>query len=765
MLTRLFLATNCRTVGGFSRSGRKFSHLTLNSTITSSSTFSDLSRFFIRHHNYLLLNHRQCYRLPLKLNHQLKNIFHTTAHHNQLNRSWGRWPNFQHSKQNSVLSRSRTLNDDDLLSKNTFDQQQRRQWHPGHGTTEIQKFKVNGEVGGWQIVKQMLSYTWPKDRPDIRNRVIMALGLLVAAKAVSISVPFIFKHGIDHLNQHTGNMLAMTDPTNTVITTGVALMIAYGVARAGSSFFNEARNAVFAKVAHDSIRRVANQVFTHLHEMDLDFHLNRNTGALSKTIDRGTRGINFALSALVFNVFPTLLEVSLVSMLFYFKFGPEYVAVTLGCIATYALFTLTVTSWRTKIRIEMNKTENEAGARAVDSLINYETVKYFNNEKYESDEYQKLLKKYTDTSIRTTTSLAFLNFGQNAIFSASLATIMILATRGIVAGEMTVGDLVMVNGLLFQLSMPLNFLGSVYREIRQSLIDMQAMFSLLKLEPKVRNKPDAVPLIISPKNAFIKVEDVYFEYNQNSPILNGLSFEVPTGKKIALVGGSGSGKSTIVRLLYRFFDPQKGRVLINGRDIRDYDLESLRKAIAIVPQDTVLFNNSIYFNINYGNLNCTEQQVYQAAKMSHLHDSILRWKNGYQTNVGERGLKLSGGEKQRVAIARSILKNAPILAFDEATSSLDSITEQNIMNAIKIAAENRTSVFIAHRLSTVVDADTIYVMENGSVKESGDHYSLVVKPGSLYASLWEKQHFHDREIFQQQQQQQQRDANLSESDI
>ncbi|OTF81365.1 ABC transporter sub-family B, mitochondrial-like protein [Euroglyphus maynei] len=752
MLSRLFLAIDCRTFDGFKRSGKKFSHSTLNPVITSPSS----SRFIIRHHKYLLHTHRQCHR-PI-LNYQFKNLFHTNAHHYQSNRPWNRWSNFQNLKQHSILSRSRILNDDDLLSKNS-DKQQRRQWHPGHGATEIQKFKINGEVSGWQIVRQMLSYTWPKDRPDLRNRVIMAMGLLVAAKAVSISVPFIFKHGIDHLNRHTGDVLAMTDPTSTVLTTSISLMIGYGIARAGASFFNEARNAVFAKVAHDSISRVANQVFKHLHIMDLNFHLNRNTGALSKTIDRGTRGINFALSALVFNVFPTILEVSLVSALFYFKFGPEYVAVTLGCIATYALFTLSVTSWRTKIRVQMNKTENEAGARAIDSLINYETVKYFNNEKYESDEYQKLLRKYTDASIRTTTSLSFLNFGQNAIFSASLAAIMILATRGIVAGEMTVGDLVMVNGLLFQLSMPLNFLGSVYREIRQSLIDMQAMFSLLKLKPNVINKPGAVPLIISPKDAFIKVEDVCFGYNPNSLILNGLSFEVPTGKKIALVGASGSGKSTIVRLLYRFFDPHKGRILINGRDIRDYDLESLRKAISIVPQDTVLFNNSIYFNINYGNLNCSKEQVYQAARMSHLHESILRWKDGYETNVGERGLKLSGGEKQRVAIARAILKNAPILAFDEATSSLDSITEQNIMNAIKIAAENRTSVFIAHRLSTVVDADTIFVMENGRVKESGDHYSLVVKPGSLYGSLWEKQHMHDREFVQQQlQQQQQKDS-------
>lgn len=658
---------------------------------------------------------------------------------------------FKKYQQTAILNRSRNLNFDNN-DKDHHQQKKlqffspKRHWHLAHGATEMETFKKDGSVSGLQIMKEMFGYIWPKDRPEIRNRVIIALSLLVSAKAITISVPFLFKYGIDHLNKHTGDLLAMTDPTSTVLTTGISLMIAYGIARGSSSLFNEARNAVFAKVAHDSIRRVATQVFNHLHNMDLMFHLNRNTGSLSKTIDRGTRAINFILSALVFNVFPTLLEVSLVSALLYYKFSYEYAAVTLGCIATYSIFTLSITQWRTKIRIRMNKAENDAGARAIDSLINYETVKYFNNEKYESNEYEKLLRKYTDASIKTTTSLALLNFGQNAIFSASLAAIMILATKGIVAGEMTIGDLVMVNGLLFQLSLPLNFLGSVYREIRQSLIDMQAMFGLLKLNTSVQNKPNAVPLIISPKEAFIKMDNVYFEYHPNTPILNGLSFEVPTGQKVALVGGSGSGKSTILRLLYRFFDPQKGQILINNKDIRDYDLESLRKAISIVPQDTVLFNNTIEFNIAYGNLSAKQEEVFQAAKMSYLHDSILRWKDGYETNVGERGLKLSGGEKQRVAIARAILKNAPIFAFDEATSSLDSITEGNIMNAIKMAASNRTSVFIAHRLSTVVDADTIYVMDKGQVVESGNHYTLARKSNSLYASLWNKQHEHDRNI-------------------
>lgn len=645
---------------------------------------------------------------------------------------------------NTILSRSRILNN--FVKDDRFVQQQRN-WHPGHSvSTEPTDFTK--KITGPQIIKQMFSYIWPKNYPEIRNRVMISFGLLITAKLVNIGVPVLFKHIVDYLNKYSGNALAITDPSSTVMTTAATLIIAYGVARASTSLFNELRNAVFAKVAHSSIHRLANQVFTHLHNLDLAFHLNRDTGSLSKIIDRGTRGINFILSALVFNVFPTVFEVTLVSTLLYLKFGPAYAAVTLGCIGTYSAFTLLVTQWRTKFRINMNRAENAAGSRAIDSLINYETVKYFNAEKYESGQYHKLLQKYTDSSIKTTTSLAFLNFGQNAIFSVSLAAIMMLATRGILSGELTVGDLVLVNGLLFQLSLPLNFLGSVYREIRQSLIDMQAMFNLLSLKSKISDKPDAMPLVVAYNKAHIKFENVSFEYNSSSPILRGLDFEVPTGKKVALIGGSGSGKSTIVRLLYRFFDPVQGRILLNDTDICDYQLESLRRAISIVPQDTVLFNNTIFYNIHYGDLSATHQDVQNVAKMSDLHDSIIRWKDQYDTQVGERGLKLSGGEKQRVAIARAILKNAPILVFDEATSSLDSITEQRIMNALKRASENRTSIFIAHRLSTVVDADVIYVMKDGAAVECGDHQSLVNKSGSLYEKLWAKQHQHDRELMQ-----------------
>lgn len=398
----------------------------------------------------------------------------------------------------------------------------------------------------------------------------------------------------------------------------------------------------------------------------------------------------------------------------------------------------------------MNKAENEAGAHSVDSMINYETVKFFNKELYETERYDKALKKYEDASLKTTTSLAFLNFGQNLIFSASLSGIMMLAAYGILDGSLSVGDLVVVNGLLFQLSLPLNFLGSVYREIRQSLVDMQNMFGILSLQTSVKSKPNAPMVNIRAENSNIVFDDVTFSYAElkGLPIIQNLNLEVPSGQKVAIVGGSGSGKSTIVRLMYRFFDPITGRILVDGKDIRDVNLESYRRAISVVPQDTVLFNNTIEYNMHYANLDRPVEDVYEAAKMAELHDTITRWPNGYLTQVGERGLKLSGGEKQRVAITRAILKDAPILIFDEATSSLDSITEQKIMRALSRASKGRTTIIIAHRLSTVVDADQIFVLDQGKVIESGTHLSLVAKPSSLYAQLWRKQHEADRNLRQ-----------------
>ncbi|RWS14271.1 ATP-binding cassette sub-family B member 7-like protein, partial [Dinothrombium tinctorium] len=610
--------------------------------------------------------------------------------------------------------------------------QLKRLWHPGHSDALPVNVKLASKVGGWTILKKMFRYVWPKDRPHIKRRVLISLGLLIIAKVcipvqyfivdvfffevANVCVPFLMKSAVDFLNTNAGNKLAFTDPKSNVLVVAFALVIGYGIARAGASFFNELRNAVFAKVSHDSIRRLATNVFVHLHNMDLGFHLSRQTGALSKAIDRGSRGVQFVLSALVFNIVPTAFEVALVSSILYYKCGGQFAIVTLGCIGSYAAFTFAVTQWRTKFRVQMNKAENEAASHAVDSLINYETVKYFNNEKYEAEKYDSVLKKYQEASLKTTTS------------------------------SMTVGDLVMVNGLLFQLSLPLNFLGSVYREVRQSLIDMQTMFNLLNLDSAIKNKPQAPMLISTPENAFVKFENVTFGYVDGQKILNGLNFEVPAGKKIALVGESGSGKSTIVRLLYRFFDPQEGSISIAGKNIRDVDIESLRKAIAVVPQDAVLFHNTILFNLHYGDFSRKIEDVYEASKMAELHDSILKWPYKYETQVGERGLKLSGGEKQRVAIARAIVKNSPILVFDEATSSLDSITEHKILMALTRATKGRTSICIAHRLSTVVDADTIFILQNGCVTEVGNHFTLLSNKDSLYYKLWKKQHEADLDL-------------------
>ena len=463
-----------------------------------------------------------------------------------------------------------------------------------------------------------------------------------------------------------------------------------------------------------------------------------------KTIDRGSRGIATVLNAMVFNILPTIFELSLVTGILAYTCGAQFSLVALGAVGSYALFTLTFTQWRTKFRLHMNAAENKAGNRAIDSLINYETVKYFNNEHYEMQEYNKHLVNYEHASLKTSWSLAALNFGQSFIFSTALLTIMAMATKEIAHGRMSVGDLVMVNGLLFQLSIPLNFLGSVYRELRLSLTDMQVMFQLLNTKSKINEDYEMVSNALSvSKEADITFENVCFEYVSGKPILDNLSFRVPAGKRVAIVGGSGSGKSTLVRLLYRFYDCDSGKVCINGIDIQDYALEGLRRNVAIVPQDSVLFHNTIFHNIAYGNLDASRNEVIKAATMANLHNSIENWPQGYETQVGERGLKLSGGEKQRVAIARAILKNSPILIFDEATSSLDSITESMIMNALDRATEGRTSILIAHRLSTVVNSDVIFVLDKGQICESGTHNKLLSNTQSLYYKLWSSQNVTD----------------------
>uniref|UniRef100_A0A2K5QCA5 Iron-sulfur clusters transporter ABCB7, mitochondrial n=1 Tax=Cebus imitator TaxID=2715852 RepID=A0A2K5QCA5_CEBIM len=557
--------------------------------------------------------------------------------------------------------------------------------------------------------------------------------------AMNIVVPFMFKYAVDSLNQMSGNMLNLSDAPNTVATMATAVLIGYGVSRAGAAFFNEVRNAVFGKVAQNSIRRIAKNVFLHLHNLDLGFHLSRQTGALSKAIDRGTRGISFVLSALVFNLLPIMFEVMLVSGVLYYKCGAQFALVTLGTLGTYTAFTVAVTRWRTRFRIEMNKADNDAGNAAIDSLLNYETVKYFNNERYEAQRYDGFLKTYETASLKSTSTLAMLNFGQSAIFSVGLTAIMVLASQGIVAGTLTVGDLVMVNGLLFQLSLPLNFLGTVYRETRQALIDMNTLFTLLKVDTRIKDKVMASPLQITPQTATVAFDNVHFEYIEGQKVLSGISFEVPAGKKVAIVGGSGSGKSTIVRLLFRFYEPQKGSIYLAGQNIQDVSLESLRRAVGVVPQDAVLFHNTIYYNLLYGNISASPEEVYAVAKLAGLHDAILRMPHGYDTQVGERGLKLSGGEKQRVAIARAILKDPPVILYDEATSSLDSITEETILGAMKDVVKHRTSIFIAHRLSTVVDADEIIVLDQGKVAERGTHHGLLANPHSIYSEMWHTQ--------------------------
>ncbi|XP_068225783.1 iron-sulfur clusters transporter ABCB7, mitochondrial, partial [Palaemon carinicauda] len=507
-------------------------------------------------------------------------------------------------------------------------------FHPGASALSRDYMGVSTrEVTGREMISALASYVWPKGNPAVKGRVITALGLLIGAKLLNVQVPFIFKDAINYLNEHTGEALSMADPVSTVTTTAISMMIGYGMARIGAAGFNELRNAVFAKVAQNSIRKIAKNVFLHLHCLDLNFHLNKQTGGLSKAIDRGSRGINFVMSALVFNVVPTIFEVSLVSGILAYECGPEFAAVTLGSIAAYTAFTLSITQWRTRFRVDMNKAENEAGNRAVDSLINYETVKYFNNENYEAEQYDKFLKKYEKASLKTATSLALLNWGQGAIFSVGLAAIMVLATKEIVAGNLSVGDLVMVNGLLFQLSLPLNFLGSVYREVRQALIDMQTMFSLMKEPLTIMNSTNAKELIVSPEQSSISFNNVCFEYVPGNTILNNLNFTVPAGKKIAIVGGSGSGKSTIVRLLYRFYEPKSGSVTINGQDISLVDLDSLRKSVAVVPQDCVLFHDTIEHNLHYGNLNADSRKVKDVAVLAEIHNSIESWPKGYETQV------------------------------------------------------------------------------------------------------------------------------------
>ncbi|OGS92445.1 MAG: metal ABC transporter permease [Gallionellales bacterium GWA2_60_18] len=572
----------------------------------------------------------------------------------------------------------------------------------------------------WQTLRSLLPYLL-----EFRWRVIIALSLLVLAKLANVAVPLVLKEIVDAL-----------DRSHAVLIVPVFLVVGYGVLRMFSSLFGELRDAIFAKVTQRAIRRVALQVFEHLHSLSLRFHLDRQTGGVSRDIERGTRGIGFLLNFMLFNILPTLLEIVLVAAILFSKYDAWFAIITFVTLLTYVAFTLFVTEWRMVVRRSMNDLDSKANSRAIDSLLNYETVKYFGNERYEAQRYDHNMQHWEVAAVRNTTSLALLNAGQNVIVAIGVTVLMLLAADGVVQGTMTVGDLVLVNVFLIQLYMPLHFLGFVYREIRHALADMEKMFGLLHENREVADTPDAQPLRVG--GAEVRFEGVSFAYNPDRQILSEVSFAIPEGHTVAVVGASGAGKSTLSRLLFRFYDVQQGSILINGQDIRAVTQLSLRAAIGIVPQDTVLFNDTIYYNIAYGRPDATREEVVAAAQAAHIHDFVESLPQGYESTVGERGLKLSGGEKQRVAIARAILKHPAMLIFDEATSALDSKSEKAIQAELRAIAQNRTTLVIAHRLSTVVDADQILVMDKGRIVERGTHRELLAQAG-VYAQMWNLQ--------------------------
>ncbi|WP_255989369.1 ABCB family ABC transporter ATP-binding protein/permease [Chitinolyticbacter albus] len=578
----------------------------------------------------------------------------------------------------------------------------------------------------WKTLKTLFPYLW-----RYKNRVLLALSLLIAAKFANVAVPLVLKDIVDALDGSKG---ALVLP--------IALVAAYGALRMASSVLGELRDAVFAKVAQGAIRKVALEVFEHLHALSLRFHLERQTGGMSRDIDRGTKGISFLLNFMLFNILPTLVEILLVAIILLQRYHWSYAAITFGTIAIYIGFTLGVTEWRMAFRRQMNDMDSKANTKAIDSLLNYETVKYFGNERWEAQRFDASMQQYETAAVKNQVSLSFLNAGQAVIIAAGVTALVWLAASEVVAGTMTLGDLVLVNAFLLQLYGPLNFLGFVYREIKHSLADMERMFTLLHQNAEVKDEAGAVAL--NTPQASIAFEHVDFGYERNRQILFDASFAIPAGRTLAVVGASGAGKSTLSRLLFRFYDAWQGRITINGEDIRALSQDSLRAHIGIVPQDTVLFNDSIYYNIAYGRPGATHDEVIEAARSAHIHDFVLTLPEGYDTMVGERGLKLSGGEKQRVAIARTILKNPPILIFDEATSALDSKTEKAIQAELKDISANRTTLIIAHRLSTIADADEIIVLEAGRVVERGHHRALLAE-GGAYARLWALQQHEDEE--------------------
>jgi ABC-type transport system involved in Fe-S cluster assembly fused permease/ATPase subunit len=578
----------------------------------------------------------------------------------------------------------------------------------------------------WHALGMLSPYLW-----QYKWRVGFALSCLILAKLANVSVPMVFKEMIDQL---TVSELPLVLP--------IILLALYGTLRFSTSLFTELREILFARVTQRVVRRISLEVFRHLHSLSLSFHLERQTGGVSRDIERGSRSISSLISYTLYSILPTLVEISLVLAILYTKFDIGFVLITLASLTAYVLFTVKVSNWRIDIRRRVNEADSTANTQAIDSLLNYETVKYFNNEEYEARRYDAQMQHWEEAATQSQVSLSWLNLGQQLIIALGVTAMMWRASDGVVSGRMTIGDLVLVNAFLIQLYIPLGFLGVIYREIRQSLADIERMFDLLSVNREIADSPDAV--VLAAQSVTIKFDEVNFSYDARRQILHNISFEIPTGHTVAVVGESGSGKSTLARLLYRFYDVGSGRILINGRDLRGLTQSSLRSSIAIVPQDTVLFNDSIFYNIQYGRPEAPREEVLAAAQAARLAEFIEILPDGYESRVGERGLKLSGGEKQRVAIARALLKNPPVLIFDEATSALDSKTEKAIQDSIDNAARGRTTLVIAHRLSTIMNADEILVMESGRIIERGSHTNLLEANGR-YAQMWALQQQEDVE--------------------